>query len=152
MSAGKKSEKSSQVVLACHKHWIAYLGPGFLAALIVLSGLATLFASVGTGLILILIGLIVYGVSYLCIHSECIILNTTNITGKKGLIKTITLVAPISKVQDVAIRNGLMGKLLGYHTITVTTAGSAGTEYVLTQMADAEEFQQKYIELVEFAN
>ncbi len=51
-------------------------------------------------------------------------LTSTRVVGKTGLIKTKSLDCKLDKVQSVSVSNGLWGKLFGYGTVAVTTAGS----------------------------
>ena len=69
-----------------------------------------------------------------------IALTETTIVGHKGFIKSQTLTTSLTKVQDMGLSNGLFGKIFGYHTITISSAGSAGTEFVFKHMAKGQAF------------
>ncbi|GEM_PF-2251764 len=56
--------------------------------------------------------------------SNKIVLYEGHIEGKTGLIKTKKLNSPLDKVQSVSVSSGLFGKIFGYGTISITTAGS----------------------------
>lgn len=51
-------------------------------------------------------------------------LTNTRVIGKTGIIKTESLDSKLDKVQSVAVKNGLWGKIFGYGTVCITTAGS----------------------------
>lgn len=140
-----KTKKPALVV--CRRHWIAYVLPGMIFGLLFIGGIIGLFMDGSDGLIAIIAALVLFGICYLVLHSNYLALREDAIVGKVGLIKTVKMMSPISKVQDVSVRSGLFGKIFGYSTVTVSTAGTAGTEYVFTKVANADEFQEKWIEL-----
>lgn len=94
------------------------------------------------------IGIIIFVICYIISKFDYVTISNRTITGHKGVIRSTTLKSPTSKIQDVAISNGLFGKLLGYHTITVSTAGSNGAEYVFKYMNNAKQFQTMFIDNV----
>lgn len=135
-------------IVTCRKHWIAFVGPIVVLLIFILLAInAITTGSIGLALGCLIVGVVIAGIWYLCINSEQVVLTDSEIVGKKGVIKSTKLVAPIAKVQGVAVSNGLLGKMLGYHTIVITTAGTAGVEYAYKQMVNAEVLQQKYIDV-----
>lgn len=136
----------NKAVVTCRKHWFAYAIPGVFFGLLFIGGIAGLFTDGAEGLIAIVASLALFGISYLLIHSSYLSLHEDSVIGKTGFIKTVKMVSPISKVQDVSVHTGLFGKIFGYSTITVSTAGSSGTEYIFSKITNADEFQQKFVE------
>jgi len=134
-------------LVTCRKHWSASVVPGLFFGLLFLGGIAGLVTDGAEGFIAIAAAVVLFGICYLLIHANYLALREDAVVGKTGFIKTVKVVAPISKIQDVSVHSGLFGKLFGYSTVTVSTAGTAGTEYIFTKVANAEEFQQKYIEI-----
>jgi len=134
-------------LVTCRKHWSAYIVPGLFFGLLFLGGIGGLVKDGAMGFIAIGAAVVLFGICYLLIHANYLSLREDAVVGKIGFIKTTKVVAPISKIQDVTVHSGLFGKLFGYSTVTVTTAGTSGMEYVFTKVANAEAFQQEYIEL-----
>ncbi len=134
-------------LVTCHKHWLSYFWPAIITLLLVISGIGEISESAGPGIMLILIGVIVFIICHFNIRAEYLCLSETDVTGKRGVIKTSKLMAPISRIQDVSVSNGLFGKIFGYYTITVSTAGTGKVEFVFHKVTNAQAFQDKYIEL-----
>lgn len=135
------------ILVTCRHHWIAYVPSGILCFLILIVGVAGLTSGGSAGLGFIGFAMGLFAIDYLLLHSNYIILREDAVVGKVGFIKTTKMVTPITKVQNISVHSGLFGKILGYSTITVETAGSIGAEFVFKRVANADEFQQKYIEL-----
>lgn len=145
-----QKRRENKVLVECRPHPIMYARLVVVAIILLMMSIALMSLHViGMGLLVLLIGAVGCFVYYLYIHSSYVELSTTNVTGKKGLINTVKLVSPIGKVQDIAIKNGLWGKILGYHDIIITTAGSAGKEYVYRNMKNAKELQEAFLEIAE---
>ena len=52
-------------------------------------------------------------------------LTNKRVVGRFGVFSTESLDAPLNKVQNIAIDQGLWGKIFNYGTITITTAAGA---------------------------
>lgn len=50
---------------------------------------------------------------------------TKRLMGKIGVLKSETLDAPLNKIQNVSADRTFLGRILGYGTIVITTAGGA---------------------------
>jgi len=141
-----QSAKNSLVI--CKKHWSAYISVAIVEAIffmILIASFASSDIAVGFGVFIIVT--VICGIWALSIHASYISLTQTGISGKIGLIETVKLVAPISKVQNLSISNGLGGKIFGYHNVTVATAGTAGNEIVFKGVTNADALQKKFMEL-----
>lgn len=143
----KTKTPTTTALVTCRRHWVAYIIPGIISAFTALMGIAVLVEGDAYGILMIVVAAAIIGLSYIFINSSHLTLSEDSIEGKTGIIKTVKMVSPISKVQDVSVRSGLFGKIFGYSTITVSTSGSAITEYVFAGVTNASEFQQKYIEI-----
>ena len=60
------------------------------------------------------------------------------IIGKRGLIRTKTLEAPLNKINNASVEQGLFGKLMNYGTIRIDT--SSGT-YLFNHISDPNGFK-----------
>ena len=139
---------TEQELVVCRKHWSAYIPMGFVAFVFIslaLSGL--LSGEFGVSLGILAVGALVCGLWVVSIRSNHISLSRSAISGKAGLIKSVKLVAPISRVQNLSISNGLGGKIFGYHDVTVATAGTSESEIVFRGVTNAKQLQKKYLEL-----
>lgn len=143
MSMGKE-------IAICRKHWITFASDALwiVAALIA----AAAFAGADSGGALSLGMVVLAGVmaaraliTYKCTYVR---LTETSVIGHVGFLKSKTLTTSIVKVQDMGLSNGLLGKILGYHTITISSAGSAGTEFVFRNMANAQRFVERMQEQI----
>jgi len=55
---------------------------------------------------------------------------------RSGLLSKAERSIPLSKVQDVTVRAGALGRMLGYGTVRVESAGALTTEIVATNVSD----------------
>ena len=75
----------------------------------------------------------------------CILLDTTElcftnirVIGKTGWLNTKSLDAPINKINDVSITQGLLGKIFNYSTIVISTSSS---KYFYKYIKEADDFK-----------
>lgn len=133
-------EKEKQIMV-CRQHWAAFLLKGIIAFFCIVMGF-TVPPLLFVGLFIVLWAFISYKTTYIA-------LTETKLTGHKGFIKSRTLTVPLSKVQDIIIGNGLMGKIFGYHNISIASAGLSDNGDPFRCMAKAPAFVdavQKQIE------
>lgn len=129
-------------VVSCKKHWSALIPTGIIALLLLIAAL-----KIKEWYICVLLAVAICVIDYLIVRATCLELTTSEIIGKTGVIKSAKLAAPLSRVQDVAISNGLLGKVLGYHTVTISTAGTDRKEFVFKNVTNGAEFQRRFLEL-----
>jgi uncharacterized membrane protein YdbT with pleckstrin-like domain len=65
---------------------------------------------------------------------------------KTGLISRETVEMNLSKIESVNVDQSIMGRILGYGTITII--GTGGTKEVFTQIANPIQFRKSFQELV----
>ena len=73
---------------------------------------------------LIIIGLIWLIIRYIAFTNTDLILTNKRVFGKCGLISTVQMQCPLDKINSVSYSNGLIGKLLGYGTVIISTAST----------------------------
>lgn len=135
--------------VTCRRHWMFNAKAGIVMVFFLLGALGYIQSKEYSGaFITAAIGIVIFGISFVISMSDYLTISNNVVTGHRGIIKSQTLKSPVSKVQDVSISNGLLGKIFGYHTITVNTAGSNGAEYVFKCMANAKQFQSAFASLV----
>ncbi|WP_312636993.1 PH domain-containing protein [Oscillibacter sp.] len=66
--------------------------------------------------------------------------------GKVGLINTKTLDTPLNKVNTVSIESGLLGKILGYGTIHITSSSGS---YEFKSIKSPEAFKAALLEEID---
>lgn len=71
-----------------------------------------------------LVGLIWYIIRYIGYKNTDLILTNKRVFGKCGLINTTQMQSPLNKIDSVTFSNGLIGKLIGYGTVTISTTSS----------------------------
>lgn len=140
--------ENKQGLVVCKAHWSAYIGPAiWLIVFTVAAVMAFLGAGLAPGFIVLAVAIIPAVLWFLGKHSSYIILTDTSLSGKAGLIKTVKVSTPISKIHDITISNGLLGKIFKYYNITVTTAGTAENEIIFRNFTHGKKLQDKFIEL-----
>lgn len=139
--------EGSGISVMCHTAKIFNVLTGLLIALLLIAGLCLCSVALVPGVI-VLLAAVIYGLYEWLKFKRCYVsLNGTTVTGHNGIIRSRKLVSPVSKVQDISISNGLLGKIFHYHTIVVSTAGSSGAEYIYKYMAHAEQLQAAFVKL-----
>ena len=130
----------------CRCHWTYFIKDVFVCILLLIAaivvaaahsfGEASLFVSIALSAIAVFLILRIM----ITRKTTYIALTETTIVGHRGFIKSQTLTTSLMKVQDMGLSNGLFGKIFGYHTVTISSAGSAGTEFVFKHMAGGQKF------------
>lgn len=101
------------------------------------------------GLIMVICGALLILDAYVGYKSTYLMLSETRLTGHKGFIASKTLKAPIAKIEDIEVSDGLFGKAFGYGTIKITDAGRSETEFVFTFMQNPHEFADAVLEQID---
>ena len=141
-----KAKNNEKIIVECKPHWIGIVIPGAIALLFFLISLTYLLdGSFSDFLIFFVIFAVFAGICYLSVKDASLIMTETAIIGKTGIIRTKQLTSPIQKVQDISVSNGLFGKIFKYYTITVATAGTAGTEYKFKHMKNGKALQDAFL-------
>ena len=63
------------------------------------------------------------------------------IVRRKGVFVKNERAVPLNQVQDISITYGLIRRLLGHGDIRIETAGSTGTEIIMHNIDDPEDFR-----------
>lgn len=72
----------------------------------------------------IIIGAIWFIIRYIGYTNNDLILTNKRVFGKCGLIFTNQMQSPINKIDSVSFSNGIIGKLIGYGTVIISTTSS----------------------------
>lgn len=133
-----------QVRYRGHVHWVAFLGAFAVTALAVVLALVAWLAPVSelwyvaaaigvVALVMLLIAYITYKSSEFAVTDRRVII-------KIGFIQRRTLETMLSKVEAIGVEQGLLGRVFGFGTITVT--GTGGTHEQFQQIAAPLEFRK----------
>ena len=132
--------RKDDVVAVCRPHWVGYIGNILAAVILAVAGIVcSRYSPIIPIAALVVAAVLIIGV-VIRLKSTYLKLTETRIVGHVGFINSKTLSTPLSRVQHIGLSNGLGGKILGYHTITVSDAGSGATEYKFHKMAGARAF------------
>ncbi len=74
-------------------------------------------------------------------RNDYLALTDRAIVRRKGVFVKNERAVPLNQVQDISITYGLVRRLLGHGDIRIETAGSAGTEIVMHNIDDPEDFR-----------
>ena len=73
---------------------------------------------------LLIIGIFWLIVRFIAYTNNDLILTNKRVFGKCGLISTTQMQCPLNKINSVSFTNGLMGKLLGYGTVRISSGAT----------------------------
>jgi uncharacterized membrane protein YdbT with pleckstrin-like domain len=130
---------NEHVTYRARLHRIIYLLP--VCVLIVALGAAVASGSWIAGGVLGLIGLVMLVPPWIrSIGSEFAVTNK-RVLVKVGLIRRHSLELLLQKVEGIGVDQGILGRILGYGTITVS--GTGGTREAFRMIADPLEFRRQ---------
>lgn len=139
-----------KIVVECETHWMRSLIPILLLLFSLWGAVIFLFSGKFTDFGIMLVPVFVCTLVILIQQKTSYLRMTeTAIIGKVGLIRTKKMASPISKVNDVSIHSGLFGKIFGYSTVHISTAGSIGAEYTFKYVKGGKAFQQEFLTRVQ---
>lgn len=123
------------LIVTVHRHWIVLARSLLLPLLLVAAVLAVALAVPLPGdmrLLLTLAGLAAAGfwmiVSWLQWSSISLTVTDHRVLLETGILNRESKVIPLDRVQDVATRQSLPGRLLGYGAVEIDAAGPTGRE------------------------
>ena len=125
-------------IAMCRKHWSVFLVPGIWVLFLLLLGFSA--ENISTTLTFVVIAAIIALRSYISYQTDYLALTENKIIKHTGFIRSKEKSAPISKIQNIEVGNGLFGKLLNYNNIVIDNAGTGGREFSFTKAADATSF------------
>lgn len=139
-------ETKEKVIVKCKPHWLSMILPVVLGVLALIGAFSYLFrAKFADAAICLVITAIFLLVAFILSKSTSLVMTETAVIGRIGIIKTKKLASPISKIQDVSVSNGLLGKIFRYSTVRISTAGSSGAEYVFKRVTNGDEIQKEFL-------
>lgn len=138
--------EQNRTLVVCKPHWIRYVIPIALAAIFAIGSISYIFTGNFEDGIILLIGAVFFGViTYLISRNGSLELTHTHVVGRAGLVRTRKLMSPVSKIQDVQVNKSVLGRIFGYSTVIVSTAGTGLAEYIFKGVTNGEELQKKFM-------
>lgn len=150
--------KDEQVVMHLHPHWKALIRP-VLVLVVVLAGVIaawiflpdkgwstiTLYVIGGVGLVLVAWLSVWPWLKWRTMHY---VFTNERVILREGVFSRDGRDIPLGRVNDVSFSHSLIGRMLGYGTLTIESAGERG-QVVLTDLPKVEKTQSALYELVE---
>lgn len=141
-----KASAKAEIIVRCKNHWMVAIIPELIGVFFLILALRFLVKGQFLNALYMIIPILICAfIVFLMLVSQSIYMTKSAIIGRKGLIQTVKMVSPINQIQDISIGNGLIGKIFKYYTVTVSTAGSGGVEYVFRYVKNAPQLQQAFI-------
>ncbi len=131
-----------QVKYRTHLHKLIFVIPGLLAALFTAGAIWAFSAGVAwAGLLLIAAGFVPLLIEYIKYTSSEFAVTDKRVIIKVGWIRRRTLETMLAKVEGIGVEQGIIGRLLGFGTLTIT--GTGGTKEPFTKIANPFEFRRQ---------
>lgn len=132
-----------RVKYRAHLHKLIFILPGLFALLAIVGAVLTFTAadSVWGALALLVLGAIPLLITLIKYKASEFAVTDKRVIIKVGFIKRRTLETMLGKVEGVGVEQGILGRLLGFGTITVT--GTGGTKEPFPNIARPLEFRRQ---------
>jgi uncharacterized membrane protein YdbT with pleckstrin-like domain len=129
---------NEQITYRANLHWIIYLVP----MVVILAAIAV--ALVGYGIAAIIVGafgLLLLLPPWIRSSSSEFAITNKRVVIKVGLIRRHSLELLLQKVEGIGVDQGIIGRILGYGTITVSGVG--GTKEAFQRISNPLEFRRQ---------
>jgi uncharacterized membrane protein YdbT with pleckstrin-like domain len=129
---------NEQITYRANLHWIIYLVP----MVVILAAVAV--ALVGYGIAAIIVGafgLLLLLPPWIRSSSSEFAITNKRVVIKVGLIRRHSLELLLQKVEGIGVDQGIIGRILGYGTITVSGVG--GTKEAFQRISNPLEFRRQ---------
>ncbi len=129
---------NEQVTYRASLHWIIYLVP----AIVILAAIAVALVGGGTAAIVVgVIGLFLMLPPWIRSSSSEFAITNKRVLIKVGLIRRHSLELLLQKIEGIGVDQGIIGRILGYGTITVSGVG--GTKEAFQRISNPLEFRRQ---------
>jgi uncharacterized membrane protein YdbT with pleckstrin-like domain len=148
---------NEQIVYTTRRHWVAPLFGTITGTLLTLAGLAGLVGAaiwfddwvntlvLGSGVIALLVGLVLLANSFVVWWSERYVVTNQKVMKVSGILKKTAEGSALEKINDITISQSLLGRRLGYGTLTVLTAADESNLHYAT-MRQPMEFRRSVLD------
>ncbi len=125
-----------------HLHKLIFILPGLFALLTIIGAVVAFAASnAWLGLALLVLGALPFFITLIKYTSSEFAVTDKRVIIKVGFIKRRTLETMLGKVEGIGVEQGILGRLFGFGTITVT--GTGGTKEPFPNIARPLEFRRQ---------
>jgi len=131
-----------QLVYQTSLHWLMYFWPIVLAIV----GVILLLTVPPLGLIVLVLAGLFGGVVFIAVHNAEFAVTNKRVIMKTGWLNRRSLELLLSKIESIAVDQGLGGKVWGYGTIVVS--GTGGSHEPFTNIDDPFEFRKQVQEQI----
>ncbi|MGK3127611.1 PH domain-containing protein [Pantoea sp. C8B4] len=94
-----------------------------------------------------IVGFLLIPLGYLMIRSNEAGVTNKRLIAKSGLIRRDTVEIPIKKVSSLQVKQGIIGRLLGYGTLIISDVGAAHAP--IRYIREPLKFRQRFFEVQE---
>lgn len=148
---------NEQIVYTTRKHWVSPLFATVTGTLLTLGGLAAmvgrLFVGDGLpakllvwgGLLAVIVGLALLAKAFVEWWSERYVVTNQKVMKVSGILRKTAEGSALEKINDITIQQSLLGRWLGYGTLTVTTAADE-SNLTYTTMRRPMEFRRAILD------
>lgn len=130
-----------RIVYRGYLHKLAYLGPILLAIVLIAAGYFSINTSTALAIALFVLALAPLVWAWINYTSSEFAVTNKRVIIKVGFIQRRTLETMLGKVEGIGVDQTLLGRLLGYGTLTVT--GTGGTKEPFPRIASPLEFRRQ---------
>lgn len=120
--------------------------PGILAAIFFIEAIVFLFMGGSVFLFPFCLGSVIIAPAVIKYSCTELTLYNKKIRGQVGFISKESLDAPLEKINDVYVSQGIIGRMLGYGNINISTSSN---NFHFKGIADCTNFKNKIIEQIE---
>lgn len=144
-------ENDSKFIVVCRRHWVFFAFRLLFAFIIYRVCAVYGYSSSGKSMTWLFdLAAVIFAIASLVQYcTDYIAITDRKVVSHQGFIRSSTRSCPISSVQNVSYNNGLLGKLFGYHTITVDNAGSGSVPFVFKKANTAKLFSETLYNLMD---
>jgi uncharacterized membrane protein YdbT with pleckstrin-like domain len=148
---------NEQIVYTTRRHWVAPLFATITGTLLTVAGVAGLVGAaiwfddwvntlvLGSGVIALLVGLILLANAFVVWWSERYVVTNQKVMKVSGILKKTAEGSALEKINDITISQSLLGRWLGYGTLTVLTAADESNLHYTT-MREPMEFRRSVLD------
>jgi uncharacterized membrane protein YdbT with pleckstrin-like domain len=129
---------NEQITYRAKLHWIIYILPAIVFVIAILVALGGSMAAAG---VVGVIGLILLAPPWIKSKSSEFAITNKRVLIKVGLIRRHSLELLLQKVEGIGVDQGILGRILGYGTITVSGVG--GTKEAFKMISRPLEFRRQ---------
>jgi uncharacterized membrane protein YdbT with pleckstrin-like domain len=129
---------NEQVTYWARLHWIIYTLPAFVFAIAILVAVGGGWIA---GIAIAIVGFILLLPPWIKSSSSEFAVTNKRVLIKVGLIRRHSLELLLQKVEGIGVDQGILGRILGYGTITVSGVG--GTKEAFREISNPLEFRRQ---------